>query len=119
VEARLAEGVDVILEIDWQGARQVREQLPQAVGVFVVPPSRAALEERLRGRGQDSDEIIQRRMRDATNENSHWDEYDYLVVNDDFDTALAELRTLFLARRLARETQAARHAALLAELTAE
>ena len=112
----LDSGVDVILEIDWQGARQVREALPDNVGIFIAPPSHAALEERLRGRGQDSDEIIARRMRDAQSEMSHYDEYDFLVINDDFDTALNELRTLFLAHRMRRDHQAIRHAALIRDI---
>lgn len=115
---QLAAGVDVILEIDWQGARQVRAAMPECRSIFILPPSRAALEERLRGRGQDSDEVIARRMRDAVTEMEHWQEYDYLVVNDRFEEALAELRAVFLARRLRREVQAARHAALLRSLLA-
>lgn len=99
IEAKLNQGEDVILEIDWQGAAQVRKQLPYSVNIFILPPSQAALEERLRGRGQDSDEIIARRMRDAKSETSHYSEYDYLVVNDDFDNALAELTSIVLARR--------------------
>ena len=118
LEQRLAAGVDVILEIDWQGARQVREQFPDCVGVFILPPSRQALEERLRNRGQDSDEIIARRMRDAQQEMSHYAEFDYLVINDEFDTALQELRSIVLARRLRTPVQAARHAELLASLLA-
>jgi len=88
VEARLQAGVDVILEIDWQGARLVREQF--------LPPSREALEVRLRGRGQDSDEVIARRMRDAVREMSHYAEFDYLVINDDFEVALGELRAIVI-----------------------
>lgn len=118
VEERLAQGVDVILEIDWQGARQVREQMPGAVGVFILPPSRQALEARLRGRGQDPDEVIARRMRDAVSEMTHYGEYDYLVVNDDFDTALVELRAIFQSRRLRREVQVERLGELLAGLLA-
>jgi guanylate kinase len=117
IEQRLARGRDVILEIDWQGARQVRERLPYAVSVFILPPSAEALEERLRGRGQDSDEIIARRLAEARAELSHYGEFDYLVVNDDFDTALAELRAIVAARRLRRTAQARRHAGLLAALT--
>ncbi|MDH5370972.1 MAG: guanylate kinase, partial [Gammaproteobacteria bacterium] len=93
IETKLNQGEDVILEIDWQGAAQVRKQLPYAVNIFILPPSQAALEERLRGRGQDSDEIIARRMRDAKSETSHYSEYDYLVVNDDFESALTELKS--------------------------
>ena len=107
---RLDAGEDVILEIDWQGARQVFEAFPEAVKVFVLPPSREALYQRLRGRGQDSEEIIARRMRDAVSEMRHYDEYHYLVFNDDFAEALGELEALFRARRLRSEVQRLRHA---------
>lgn len=116
IEDKLKQGDDVILEIDWQGAAQVRKQLPYAVNIFILPPSQAALEERLRGRGQDSDEIIARRMRDAKSETSHYSEYDYLVVNDDFDKALIELQSIVLARRYRYGAQTHRLAALLKEL---
>jgi guanylate kinase len=118
VEAQLAQGVDVILEIDWQGAGLVRQQLPDCTGIFILPPSVAALEERLRGRGQDGDDIIERRMRDARSESSHYDEYEYLIINDDFDTALAELRAVFVAQRLHLDVQTKRYAPLLDELLA-
>jgi guanylate kinase len=118
IEQQLAEGLDVILEIDWQGARQVRERMPQAISVFILPPSRSALQERLRGRGQDSDEIIARRMRDAINEMSHYDEYDFVVVNDDFETALAELRAIVTTYRLARDRQKLALAGLISQLLA-
>lgn len=118
IEQRLAAGVDVILEIDWQGARQVREQFPECIGVFILPPSRESLEERLRNRGQDDDEVIARRMRDAVNEMSHYAEFDYLVVNDDFNTALAELAAIVTARRLRTENQASRHQPMLQALLA-
>ncbi len=100
VETQLLKGEDVILEIDWQGARQVRKQMPEHVSIFILPPSREALESRLRNRGQDSEEIIARRMQDAKREISHYDEYDYLIINDDFDTALDELKALVRAQRL-------------------
>jgi guanylate kinase len=118
IEQRLAAGMDVILEIDWQGARQVREQFPDSVGVFILPPSKAVLEERLRGRGTDDEATIARRMRDAEREMSHYDEFDYLVINDDFDTALEDLRAIVRARRLRTPVQAARHQALLDSLLA-
>nr|WP_298249530.1 guanylate kinase [uncultured Halomonas sp.] len=118
VQAALAAGQDVILEIDWQGARQVREQLPEAVSVFILPPSREELERRLSGRGTDEHAVIERRMRDAVSEMSHHDEYDYLLINDDFTTALAELRALVVSRRLARQRAGATHAALLQALLA-
>ncbi len=100
--------IDVILEIDWQGARQVRRAMPDAVSVFVLPPSREELERRLRGRNQDSDEVIARRMQEAVNEMSHFDEYDYLIVNEVFEHALADLHALVRARRLRREAQVKR-----------
>jgi guanylate kinase len=116
VESRLAAGTDVLLEIDWQGARQVREKRPDAVGVFILPPSLEALEERLRGRGQDADEVIARRMARARDEMSHYGEFDYLVVNDDFDEALGALEAIVRAARQRRAQQAARHGNLLAAL---
>ncbi len=118
VQAQLDAGDDVILEIDWQGARQVRKQFPDAVGVFILPPSREALRERLTGRGQDPQEVIERRMRDAVSEMVHYDEYDYLVFNDDFEVALADLQAVFHANRLRLQRQAARHAGQLRALLA-
>lgn len=118
IQDQLASGLDVILEIDWQGARQVRETMPGCRSIFILPPSREALEARLTGRGQDSAEVIARRMRDAVNEMQHWAEYDYLIVNDNFDDALAELRAVFVAGRLKREVQAVRHEGLLRSLLA-
>jgi guanylate kinase len=106
---RLEAGEDVILEIDWQGARQASAAVPGAVRVFVLPPSREALLERLIARGQDSREVIRRRMSDAVKEMSHYDEYHYLIFNDDFDVALADLEALFRARRLRREAQKQRY----------
>ncbi len=98
VEAALAEGQDLILEIDWQGARQVRERLPEAVQIFILPPSRAELEARLRKRATDSPEAIARRLAESVAEMSHWREFDYVVVNRDFDQALAELEAIFDGR---------------------
>lgn len=94
VAEQLDRGKDVILEIDWQGARQVRAAFPDCLMIFIIPPSLETLRERLTGRRQDSASVIQRRMRDAQAEISHWAEFDQLVVNDDFDTALEELRTI-------------------------
>lgn len=91
VERLLAAGKDVILEIDWQGAQQVRKALPDAETVFILPPSRRSLEDRLRKRMTDSEEVIQRRLRDAVTDMSHWKEFKYVVVNDDFDRAAGEL----------------------------
>ena len=116
VVRRLSQGSDVILEIDWQGARQVRQAMPESVSIFILPPSRVTLEQRLKARGQDSDNIITRRMRDAVNEISHYDEFDYLVVNDDFGRALSDLQTIVRSRRLRRPVQQHQLAGLLAEL---
>ncbi|TVU71882.1 guanylate kinase [Cobetia crustatorum] len=119
VEARLSAGEDVILEIDWQGAQQVRNQVPEAVSIFILPPSREALLERLSGRGTDGADIIDRRMRDAVSEMSHYDEYGLIIINDDFDVALDELCGLVTAER-ARLTRVQREqTALLASLLAE
>lgn len=117
VDEQLAAGRDVILEIDWQGAQQIRRWRPDAVSVFIVPPSRAALRERLVGRGQDSGEVIERRLREAAEECSHVAEYDYLVVNEDFQRALEELLAVFRAQRLRITRQGQRHGDLLAELS--
>ena len=95
VERFLAAGRPVILEIDWQGARQVRAAMPDCVPIFVLPPSRAALEHRLRGRGTDSEAVIARRLRDATADMTHWAEAEFVVVNDDFERALEDLRSVF------------------------
>lgn len=118
IESQLEAGEDVFLDIDWQGARQVRERWAGVQSIFILPPSRAALESRLRGRGQDADEIIARRMQGAVSESGHYGEYDYLIINDDFPTALDELMAIVRAARLKRDRQAARHADLLASLLA-
>jgi guanylate kinase len=118
IEMQLAQGQDVILEIDWQGARQVRQALPESVGIFILPPSREALQERLRARGQDDEAVIARRMQDAVNEMSHYGEYDYLVINEVFRTAHDELAAITRSRRLRLAGQQQRHAALLAALLA-
>jgi guanylate kinase len=98
VEAALAEGRDLILEIDWQGARQVRERLPEAIQIFILPPSRIELESRLRKRGSDSEAAIARRLGESVLEMSHWTDFDYVIVNRDFDRALAELEAIFDGR---------------------
>lgn len=98
VEARLNDGKDVILEIDWQGAQQIREMLPDCITVFILPPSRTILEQRLRNRGQDSEETIRRRMTDAVSEMSHYDEYDYLIVNEQLEQAAEQLKTIIESR---------------------
>ncbi len=116
VKDRLADGVDVILEIDWQGAQQVRRLMRGAVSVFILPPGRQALEQRLKGRGQDDESVIALRMSKAVDEMSHYPEFDYVIINDDFDQALEELHSLFIARRLRQDAQQIKHAALLSEL---
>lgn len=98
VEALLAAGKHVIVEIDWQGARQVRARVPDCASIFIVPPSVRALEQRLRARRTDSEEVILRRLRDSMDDLAHWDEFDYIVVNDDLDTALDELAGLASGR---------------------
>jgi len=98
VEEALADGQDLILEIDWQGAQQVREALPETIDVFILPPSLAILEERLRNRRTDSPEVIERRLQESVEEISHWAEFRYVVVNDDFDTALTELTAIVRGR---------------------
>jgi guanylate kinase len=98
VEAALAAGRDLILEIDWQGAQQVRARLPEAVQIFILPPSRAELETRLRKRGSDTEDAIARRLKESTLEMSHWREFDHVIVNRDFDRSLAELEAIFEGR---------------------
>lgn len=109
-------GTDVVVEIDWQGARQLGRALPDAVGIFVLPPSVEVLLERLHRRGLDAPTIIEQRMAEAHEELSHYDEYDYLVVNADFEQALADMIAIVRARRLRRSSQATRHAVLLNDL---
>lgn len=116
VSAQLEAGLDVILEIDWQGARQVRALVPDSATIFVLPPSREALRQRLAGRGQDSPETIERRMAAALDELSHYAEFDYLVVNDEFSAALEALRAIVVANRQRRETQLQRQRGLLRTL---
>ena len=116
VERTLATGRDVLLEIDWQGARQVRAQMADTVSIFVLPPSRAELERRLRARAQDSEAVIRRRLADSRDDIAHAGEFDYLVVNDEFAAALDDLRAIVATRNLRGAAQQFRHAALLADL---
>ena len=116
VEPQLAAGQDVLLEIDWQGAKQVKLKVPDALGVFILPPSREALESRMRSRGQDSEETIQRRLAAAREEMSHYDEFDYVIVNEDFETAVCEMQSIFIGSRQRRHVQQQRQATLIAEL---
>ena len=94
VEKHLADNRNVILEIDWQGARQVRDSMPECITVFILPPSVEELERRLRDRRTDAPEVIERRLRDALSDMSHWDEFDYVIINDDLDTAVADLEAV-------------------------
>ena len=119
LEQQLQAGADVILEIDWQGARQIRLWQPSCISVFILPPSRQALLQRLQDRKTDSEEIVARRMRDAVNEMRHYAEYDYLVVNDDFAAAQAQLRGIILSQRLRLPRQQQAQASLLQALLAE
>ncbi len=117
VETHLNEGVDIILEIDWQGARVVREKVPESISIFILPPTREVLEQRLRDRGEDNEETIARRMRDAVQEITHFDEYDYLVINDDFQDALDDLVSIVRACRLRLAIQRQRLCRQLEQLT--
>ena len=119
VDERLDAGMDVILEIDWQGARQVRAAVPDAHSIFILPPSRDELERRLRGRGQDEEDVIQRRLRDAESDCTHFREYDYTVVNADFDEAVRDLACIFRANRLRTVEQETRAAPTIGNLLAE
>jgi guanylate kinase len=119
VEPQLAAGQDVLLEIDWQGARQVKLKVPDALGVFILPPSREALEARMRSRGQDSEAVIAQRLAAAREEMSHYDEFDFVIVNDQFDQAVREMQAIFVGSRQRRHIQQQRHAALIAALLAQ
>ena len=116
VEKPLGEGRDVLFEIDWQGARNVKAEYPQACLIFILPPSVASLRERLERRAQDSPETIDRRMRDARSEMMHFDEFDYVIINDDFDTALADLKGIVRSKRLVAARQQIKQQFLLDEL---
>jgi guanylate kinase len=116
IQEQLLKGKDVILEIDWQGARQIRQLMNDCRSIFIVPPSIAALRERLTSRGQDDETIINRRMREAVSEMSHYVEFEYLVINDDFDEARENLVAIIMGERMLLEHQQQKHADLLAEL---
>jgi guanylate kinase len=118
VQENLNRGLDVILEIDWQGAQQIKQLRPDSVSIFILPPSTEILQQRLRNRGQDDEQTIARRMRDAVTEMSHHDEFDYLVVNDVFAQALTELKSIIIANRLTRHRQQQLLQPLLASLLA-
>ncbi len=117
IEETLHKGIDVFLDIDWQGARQVKAALPDTCGIFILPPSLNVLNERLNNRGQDSQEVIAGRMSKAVDEMSHYNEFDHLIINDDFDTALSELHGIVTAQRVRTIKQSMRHSSLIAELT--
>ena len=118
LEQTLNEGFDLILEIDWQGAQQVRRLMPQAKSIFILPPTQEALRQRLTNRGQDSDDAIETRMREAVSEMTHYVEYDYLVINDDFAHALIDLQAIFRANQLLQAAQQQRFEGLLGQLLA-
>ncbi len=118
IEQALAKGIDVFLDIDWQGARQIRTLYPEAQSIFILPPSLPLLEQRLIGRGQDSEEVIAKRMAQAVSEMSHYPEYDYLIINDDFEQALQQLHAIVLAGRTKLRPQSVCHANLLNQLLA-
>jgi guanylate kinase len=119
VEAMLASGKHVILEIDWQGARQVKEKLPDTVGIFILPPSREQLEQRLRARGTDDEATIARRMRDADREMSHYHDAEYLVINDDFEQALFDLDAIIHSQGLTLTRQTQKNQALIDSIPTE
>lgn len=116
INTHLSAGTDVVLTIDWQGARQVRQLVPESLGVFILPPDIDTLEARLRLRKQDSDEVIAKRMAQAKNHIEHFDEFDYVIINDDFDRALIEMKSCIRAQRLRRVRQVHKHADLIARL---
>jgi guanylate kinase len=116
VEGMLAAGENVLLEIDWQGAQQIRHAMPECKTIFVLPPSREALEQRLRGRGTDSDEVIARRLRDSIADMSHWNEFDYVVINDDFERATDDLESILAGRGEALRRDRSKLQTLVAQL---
>lgn len=116
ISEEMKAGTDVLLEIDWQGAQQVKKQFPQAVGIFILPPSIAALEERLKKRGQDEPNVITRRLLAAGGEIAHAPEFEYVIINQDFATALSELSAIVKASRCRFAQQAARNVSLFAQL---
>lgn len=116
IEGQMQAGIDVLLEIDWQGAQQVRKQFPDAVGIFILPPSIAALEERLQKRGQDDPQVITRRILAAGGEIAHAPEFEYVIINQEFAAALSRLTAIIQAARCRFSRQAARHASLFAQL---
>ena len=116
IESQLDAGIDVFLDIDWQGAQQVRKIMPSVQTIFILPPSKAELEQRLNNRGQDSADVIASRMAKAQSETSHFNEYDFVIVNDDFDTAFGDIETIVMAQRLTLSAQEIRNKKLLNDL---
>lgn len=116
IEQSLEKGIDIFLDIDWQGARQIRQKVPNVKTIFILPPSKPELEKRLFGRGQDSAETIASRMAQAVSEMSHYNEFDYVIVNDDFQIALNELKSILTAERLKQKAQSLRHKKLISQL---
>lgn len=116
IKSRLMEGIDVVLDIDWQGAQQIRNLFPQAISIFIIPPSLTILQDRLQKRQQDNEKVIKERMKRAQAELSHYPEFDYLIVNDDFNTAANELKAIVIAHRLHTDCQTRKHAKLLSFL---
>jgi len=116
IEQSLAQGIDVFLDIDWQGAQQIRQKLPDVKSIFILPPSLDELEKRLIGRGQDALEVIAERMAKAKSEMSHYDEYDYVIINDDFNQAVSEIKSILQAEKLKMASQKVRHQGLIKEL---
>ncbi|WP_375752197.1 guanylate kinase [Vibrio sp. HN007] len=119
IEETLNKGIDVFLDIDWQGARQIREQMPLAKSVFILPPSNGELERRLTTRGQDSEAVIAKRMSEAKSEMSHYDEYDYVIVNDDFDVSIMDFKAIIRAERLKQDKQTSKYSGMLTALLSE
>ncbi|OOF83218.1 guanylate kinase [Rodentibacter ratti] len=116
IQENLAKGIDVFLDIDWQGAQQIRKKVANVKSIFILPPSLPELECRLIGRGQDSEAVIMERMAKAKNEISHYDEYDYVIINDNFEQALADLQSILRAERLTKNYQQTENASLIGQL---
>ena len=119
IEENLVKGIDVFLDIDWQGAQQIRKKVPSVKSIFILPPSLPELERRLIGRGQDSEEVIAERMSKAISEISHYDEYDYVIVNDDFEKALKDLQSILQSERLTKDYQQKQNVMLIQQLLAK
>ncbi|KGQ69566.1 guanylate kinase [Chelonobacter oris] len=119
IESHLAQGIDIFLDIDWQGAQQVRSKMPRCKSIFILPPSLTELEQRLIGRGQDSAEVIAARMEKAISEMAHYDEYDYVIINDDFERAVAEINAILIADKVTLAAQQQAQQLLIQQLLAK